>query len=218
MVFLNYNRKMKRVVSDFKRNGDLTAYALNEYFLNACEPRVSPTSDFCIASDKIQQTQSLYFSYVTNEGVCTKIEEIKNKKFIDFDGINVKKLNRSAEIFCTNLFIGFNNCLFESIFPRIMKIAKVIPIHKASEKDSPSNYRPISIFGHLSKIFEKVFQKRLIRYLEKFLLLTENQFGFREKKDTVQAAKLYGKRFNRIGPLKQTRWASFSIFAKLSIL
>ena len=36
----------------------------------------------------------------------------------------------------------------------------------------------------------KVIQKRLIRYLEKFSLLTENQFGFRKKKDTFQAATL----------------------------
>ena len=74
-----------------------------------------------------------------------------------------------------------------------MKIAKVIPIHKEGKKQSPSSYGPISISGYLSKNFEKVFQKRLIRYLEKFSLLTENQFGFIKKKDTVQAATLLWK-------------------------
>ena len=82
-----------------------------------------------------------------------------------------------------------------------MKIAKVIPIHKEGKKASPSNYRPISILGKSSKIFEKVFQKRLIRYLEKFSLLTENQFGFRKKKDTVQAATLLWKTI-------QSNWAT----------
>ena len=71
-----------------------------------------------------------------------------------------------------------------------MQIAKVIPIHKEGKKASPSNYRPICILGNLSKIFEKVIQKRLIRYLQKFSLLAENQFGFRKKKDAVQAATL----------------------------
>ena len=70
---------------------------------------------------------------------------------------------------------------------------KVIPIHKDGKKASPSNYRPISILGNLSKIFEKLIQKRLIRYLVKFSLLTENKVGFRKKKDTVQATALLWK-------------------------
>ena len=160
-----------------------------------------PISDYCIASDNNQQTQSMYFSYVTDEEVCTIIKELKNKNSIGFDGIDVKILKHSAEIICKYLCIGLNKCISEGIFPRIMKIAKVIPIHKEGKKASPSNYRPISILVNLSKIFEKVNQKRLIRYLEKFSLLTENQFGFRKKKDTVQAATLLWKTI-------QSNWAT----------
>ena len=58
---------MKGEVFDTKINGDLTANAFNDYFLNACEPIVSPISDYCIASDNNQQTQSMNFSYVTDE-------------------------------------------------------------------------------------------------------------------------------------------------------
>ena len=74
-----------------------------------------------------------------------------------------------------------------------MKIAKVILIDKERKKGSPSNYRLISILGNLSKTFAKVIQKRLKRYLEKFSSLTENQLGFRKKKDTAQAATLLWK-------------------------
>ena len=41
---------MKGVVSDTKINGELTAKAFNDYFLNACEPKVLPISDYCVAS------------------------------------------------------------------------------------------------------------------------------------------------------------------------
>ena len=85
--FFNYIRKMKGVVFDNKINGDLTANAFNGYFLNACEPGISPTSDYCIASDNNQHTQSMYFSYVTDEEVCTIFKELKNEKSIGFDGI-----------------------------------------------------------------------------------------------------------------------------------
>ena len=70
---------MNGVVSDTKIKRDLTANAFNDYFLNACEPRVSSISDHCIASDSHQQTQSVYFSYVTDEEVCTIIKECKTK-------------------------------------------------------------------------------------------------------------------------------------------
>ena len=77
--FFKYIRKMKGVVSDTKINGELSAKAFNDYFLNACEPRVPLISDYCIPSDNSQQTQSMYFSYVTDEEVCTIVKDLKNK-------------------------------------------------------------------------------------------------------------------------------------------
>ena len=61
--FFNYVRKMKGEVSDTKINGDLLANAFNEYFLNLVSPEFFR---FRLASDKNQQTQSMYFSYVTD--------------------------------------------------------------------------------------------------------------------------------------------------------
>ena len=90
-----------------------------------------------------------------------------------------------------------------------MKIAKIIPIHIEGKKNSPSNYRSIFILGSLSTIFRKVVQKRLIRYLEKFSLLTENQHGFRKKKDTVQVATLLRK---TIQPNWATKTNSMGVF------
>ena len=68
--FFKYNRKMKGVVSDTKLNGELRANAFNDYFLNACEPRILPILYFCIVSENKHQTQSTFFSYITDEEVC----------------------------------------------------------------------------------------------------------------------------------------------------
>ena len=95
-----------------------------------------------------------------------------------------------------------------------MKIAKVIPIHKEGIKASPNNYRPIFILGNSSKIFENVIRKRLIRYREKFSLLTENQFGFRKKKDTVQAATLLWKTVQSNWATKRNSMGVFLDFRK----
>ena len=95
-----------------------------------------------------------------------------------------------------------------------MKITEVIPIHKEGKKASPSNYRPISILGNFSKIFEKLIQKSLIGYLENFSLLTENQFGFRKKEDTVQAATLLWKTIQSNWATKNNSMGVFLYFRK----
>ena len=100
---------MKEVVFDTKINGDLTANVLIDYFLNACEPRVSPISDYCIASDNNQQSHSMYFSNVTDEEVCRIIKELKNKKSIGFDGIDVK-------IFQLKLFASICVSVWTNVF------------------------------------------------------------------------------------------------------
>ena len=60
----------------------------------------------------------------------------------------------------------------------------------------------------------ELIQKRLIRYLEKFSLLTENQFGFRKKKDTVQAATLLWKTIKTNWATKANSMGAFLDFRK----
>ena len=41
-------------------------------------------------------------------------------------------------------------------FPSVLKIAKVIPIHKKQSKVDIANYRPISLLSNIEKIIEKL--------------------------------------------------------------
>lgn len=65
------------------------------------------------------------------------------------------------------------------VFPKEFKLAEVIPIYKNGDRDCVNNYRPISILSTLSKLAEKLINKRLINYLETKSLLSKSQFGFR---------------------------------------
>ena len=145
-------------------------------------------------SQQADQQQSMYFFPVTEDEILKIIAKLKNKKSVGMDGINVRVLKKAAHIVSPYLKTAFNKCVSEGVFPQSMKIAKVIPIFKAGEKNLASNYRPISILGNLSKIFEKVIHRRLMNYLEKFSILLENQYGFRKKKDSIQAATLLYKK------------------------
>ena len=72
-------------------------------------------------------------------------------------------------------------------FPTILKIAKVIPIHKKGDKSERDNYIPISLISNISKLLEKLVHERLYSFLEKEKLLFEGQYGFRNKRSTTDA-------------------------------
>jgi len=73
------------------------------------------------------------------------------------------------------------------VFPDDLKIARVSPIFKADDKLLVNNYRPISLLPVFSKILEKIMHNRLIEYLDCMNILTDKQFGFREKHSTSMA-------------------------------
>ena len=53
----------------------------------------------------------------------------------------------------------------QGIFPKEMKIAKVIPLFKAGDPLSFSNYRPVSVLPLFSKIMERLMYNRLISFI-----------------------------------------------------
>jgi len=96
----------------------------------------------------------------------------------------MKLLNTELSEHFSNIFnLSFTN----GIFPDILKIAKVVPIHKKESKILVSNYRPISLLSNIEKILEKLMHCRLYDFLDKSRLIYELQFGFRQKYSTSYA-------------------------------
>ena len=58
-------------------------------------------------------------------------------------------------------------------------------IHKSGYKNSPNNYRPISILPSVSKILEKLVQVQLSDYIKCYSILSEAQSGFRKSHSTI---------------------------------
>ena len=68
-----------------------------------------------------------------------------------------------------------------------MKLVRVVPLYKSGDKNLLSNYRPVSVLPVFSKFLEKAVYNRLIRYLDKYEILYNNQLGFRKKHSTSLA-------------------------------
>ena len=80
----------------------------------------------------------------------------------------------------------FNVSFLTRQFSSVLKIAKVIPIHKKQSKVDYVNYRPISHLSNIEKI-EKLMYKRLSNFLDINNLIYSLQFGFQQKYSTTHA-------------------------------
>lgn len=80
-----------------------------------------------------------------------------------------------------------NKSIEDGAFPEAFKMAEITPIYKSGNKADPLNYRPISIISNFAKIFEKIIKQRINDYLNKYKILSERQYGFRENKSTADA-------------------------------
>jgi len=92
-----------------------------------------------------------------------------------------------SDLLCPLISSFFNRSLTTGIFPDVLKCARIVPIHKAGDKNVVSNYRPISTLCILSKIFEILMCNRMKGYIERFSLLSRSQFGFRQGSSTTDA-------------------------------
>ena len=170
-------KKLKGSTNQVTKCGDLSVEDFSNYFITAVD-----TSDTILThhrkSQQAEQTQSIFLRPVTDAEVMQHISTLKNKKPVGMDCIEVVVLKKASQIVSPYLTTAFNKCIYAGVFPQSMKMTKLILILNAGETNLPSNYRPISILGNLSKLFENVIHKKLMNYLEKFGILSENQYGF----------------------------------------
>jgi len=85
------------------------------------------------------------------------------------------------------LTTAINKSLESGIFPDKFKIANVVPIFKAKDKQEFSNYRPISLLSNVSKLLEKIVHRRLYKFMNDSNILYSSQYGFRNNHSTIQA-------------------------------
>ena len=89
------------------------------------------------------------------------------------------------EILAPVLFLYFVHAFELGLFPKIFKTAKLIPIFKSGNKQNIQNYCPISLLPSLSKFLEKLIKNRLINFFDKYEIIYDYQYEFRENRSVV---------------------------------
>ena len=117
--------------------------------------------------------------------IITVANKLKPKLSSGHDDISTKLLKETIHIIIQPLTHVLNQSLLMGIVPDQLKVAKVIPIYKKSERSQLKNYRPVSLLPAFSKILEKLMYNKMLTFLNKNKILYEHQYGFRTKHSTV---------------------------------
>jgi len=107
------------------------------------------------------------------------IKSLKTKNLYGYDEISTKILKISCTFITSQLNYICNKIIFWGVFPSRLKYAVINPLHRNGYKCEESNYRPVSLLTSFSKIFEMVMQKRILKHLTKYNVLSTEQYGFR---------------------------------------
>ena len=90
-------------------------------------------------------------------------------KAIPFNDIPINTIKGCSDIISPYLTNLLNGSIKNNIFPDSLKLAEVTLAHKKKETTNKNNYRPVSVFPCISKLFEKMLYAQIHSFIDKFL-------------------------------------------------
>ena len=144
-------------------------------------PNISP-SKFLRNRNQI----NFVIAHVANEEILDIINPLENKS-TGPSSIPLKMLSVIPDLIIIPLAHIINMSFLTGVYPDLLKIVKIVPIHKGGSSQDVNNYRPISLLSIFDKIIEKLIHKKLYGFQEEHNILYHNQFGFKKNNSTVHA-------------------------------
>jgi hypothetical protein len=137
---------------------------------------------------QIENTKTSYNEPISTSEVILTLRKLKKNSSPGLDEIHPAMLLNLHPQAIQKLTDLFNRILASGEYPSSWKRAIVVAIPKPNKDPlQPTSYRPISLTSVLAKLFERILNKRLNWYLESNGILSPNQYGFRKKRNTIQA-------------------------------
>jgi hypothetical protein len=130
---------------------------------------------------------SMKLTCTTEKEISRIIKSLKRSNSFGYDEITTTILHACSPYITSPLNYICSKVLLTGIFPDRLKFATVRPLFKKGDKRDISNYRPISLLPVISKILERVMQTRLLKHLNDYNILSNEQYGFRPGLNTDSA-------------------------------
>jgi hypothetical protein len=135
---------------------------------------------FNFYSSKGVKPDSFTFNPVNENSIFKLLNKLGSNKATGLDGIPSRFVKDAAPIISGPISHIVNLSIIQGSVPDSLKLARVTPLYKKSDKTQVGNYRPVSILSIISKIFERVIYDQLQGYLNDRKLLYNFQSGFRK--------------------------------------
>jgi hypothetical protein len=108
--------------------------------------------------------QTIFLNPVSEKEIEKVIKNLKGKHSAGFNDVTDSIVKKSVQFIKTPLTDICNSSFASGIFPEMLKIAIVKPLHKKGDTKETQNYRPIYLLSVFSKIIEKLMHIRFIHY------------------------------------------------------
>ena len=131
---------------------------------------------------KNRAQNSFFLSPTDKDEIALIISSLDSTKSVGPNSIPTKILKLLKNFNSCQIVDIFNMSLTSGVFPSVLKLAKVIPVHKEDYILDFSNYIPISLLSNLDKILEKLMYTKIVKFFNSFYRL---QFGFRQNYSTT---------------------------------
>lgn len=224
----NPNKAMWNIINKEKQtrnphivSDDITSNDFNNHFgtvadntINSLPPSNRNFEHYLNQTDLKGLDSTFNFVEVSYMTILDIINNLNNTNSKDAYNLNLKLLNSIKYIILIPLTKLINQCIKRNIFPRFLKISKVIPIHKQGNIHDLANYRPISIIPLFAKIFETVLKIQITNYFENLNLFNNCQFGFRTKMSTTLAINSLTNSINGSFERNESLYAQFLDLSK----
>ena len=143
------------------------------------------------------EENTIYLKPVTVVEISDIIRNLKNNKKTN-DKFSIKAFKLIGPVIVQMLVLIINKSIDTGIVSEAYKKSIIIPIFKKVSKESPENYRPISLIPVCSKILEISIYKRCMEFVNKHNIIQHIQFGFRKNHSTIHAICNFVNRLYKI--------------------
>ena len=159
------------------------AEALNDFFANIGAELAKPFEGSC-ESDLDRHIYRITPSITSippcsSEFISQKLSKLNPAKATGDDDVSSRELKLVHESVAQGLSSIINQSLKSKMYPSAWKIAKLKAAYKKGISKDRGNYRPLSLLGVTSKVYEAKIGSHLDDHIKFYNLSSINQWGFK---------------------------------------
>jgi hypothetical protein len=176
--FVNHKRKSSTIPSVMQLDEVeySTPHTIANAFLSYFEKNFSSPSMTDFQFNNPCNNNYIHLPSISTDDILRHLLKLKPSSASGDDALPGFILKDCAQILVTPLHFLYNLILTTSVYPCLWKVGKICPMFKSDKKNIISNYRPVTILPHISKVFESIIYSYIYTNVQN--VISEHQHGF----------------------------------------